>query len=205
MENGEARRLLREGPEVRGKMAEEPNAGAPAAAAPAKGGSKLVPIILVTNTLLMAGVLFMVLKKPAAGPAAAAEPAAEGHGESKGEGHGEEGGHEKSGGGGKKEEGPGPMVKLDNFVIQLKAADSERYVRVAFDLEMKAEPDKDLVAARLSPIRDSIIAYFSDRNIEDLRGSQGMEKTKGELKARLDEIVPGNRIKAVYVTDFIVQ
>jgi flagellar FliL protein len=180
-------------------MAEEANPAAAAAAAPAKGGSKLVPIILIMNTLLMGGVLAMVLKKPGAAPAAAA--AAEGHGEEGGE-HGEKGGGEK---GGKKEEGPGPMVKLDNFVIQLKAADSERYVRVAFDLELKAEPDKDVVAARLSPIRDSIIAYFSDRNIEDLRGSQGMEHTKAELKKRLEEIVPGNRIKAVYVTDFIVQ
>jgi flagellar FliL protein len=178
-------------------MAEDANAAA-AAAAPAKGGSKLVPIILIMNTLLMGGVLAMVLKKPAAAPAAAAE----GHAEESGE-HGEKGGGEH--GTGKKEEGPGPMVKLDNFVIQLKAADSERYVRVAFDLELKAEPDKDLVAARLSPIRDSIIAYFSDRNIEDLRGSQGMEHTKEELKKRLEQIVPGNRIKAVYVTDFIVQ
>jgi flagellar FliL protein len=187
--------LLRDRLEERGKMAEEPNAAA-AAAAPAKGGgSKLVPIILVMNTLLMAGVMAMVLKKPGAAPAAVAAEAHEG-----GE-HGDKGGGEH----GKKEEGPGPMVKLDNFVIQLKAADSERYVRVAFDLELKAEPDKDVVAARLSPIRDSIIAYFSDRNIEDLRGSQGMEHTKDELRKRLDEIVPGNRIKAVYVTDFIVQ
>jgi flagellar FliL protein len=171
-------------------MAEEPK---DPAAPPAKaGGSKLVPIILITNTLLMGGVLAMVLRKPSGTPPPAAT-----------EGHAEEGsGHDK---GGKKDEGPGPMVKLDNFVIQLKAADSERYVRVAFDLELKNELDKEVVAARLSPIRDSIIAYFSDRNIEDLRGSEGMSHTKEELKKRLDILVPGNRIKAVYVTDFIVQ
>jgi flagellar basal body-associated protein FliL len=157
------------------------------------GGSKMVPLLLVTNTLLMGGVLFLVMKKPAAMPAApVAAAAAEEHGG--GDGHGK-----------KASDAPGPMLKLDNFIIQLKTSDTDRYVRVAFDLEVHSELDKEAVTARLSQVRDSIISYFSDRTLDELRGSAGMERTKEQLFKRLDELIAGRRLKAIYMTDFIVQ
>jgi flagellar FliL protein len=159
-------------------------------ARPAGGGSKMVPLLLVVNMLLIGGVAFLVMKKPAASPAT---PAAA---------HEESGEHGK---GHKPSDAPGPMIKLENFVIQLKTSDTDRYVRVAFDLEIVNEQEKDAVTARLSQIRDSIIAYFSDRTLDELRGSSGMERTKEQLFKRLDELVGGRRLKAIYLTDFIVQ
>ena len=158
---------------------------------PAGGGSKMVPLLLVVNMLLIGGVAFLVMKKPAAAPAAPAA-AHEESGEHGGKGH-------------KPSDAPGPMIKLENFVIQLKTSDTDRYVRVAFDLEIVNEQEKDAVTARLSQIRDSIIAYFSDRTLDELRGSSGMERTKEQLFKRLDELVGGRRLKAIYLTDFIVQ
>jgi flagellar FliL protein len=185
-------------------MSEEAKAAeTPATPPPKAGGSKIVPILMIMNTLLVAGVLVFVMKgkSPAAAPGAAASESGD-HAEGASE-HGEG----KSGGGehGEKTGGPGPMVKLENFVIQLKAVDSERYVRVAFDLELAAEPDKDVIQARLSHIRDSIISYFSDRTLDELRGSDGMDHIKQTLLKRLDGVVPGHRIKAIYITDFIIQ
>ena len=49
-------------------MADEANVAEGAPAPAQGGGGKLVPIMLVTNTLLMAGVLFMVLRKPSGAP-----------------------------------------------------------------------------------------------------------------------------------------
>jgi flagellar protein FliL len=159
-------------------------------ARPAGGGGKMVPALLLMNTLLMGGVAFLVMKKPAASPAvpAAAAATADEHG----------GAHKPS-------DAPGPMLKLDNFVIQLKTTDTERYIRVAFDLEIVNEQEKDAVTARLSQIRDSIISYFSDRTLDELRGSAGMDRTKEQLFKRLDDLVGGRRLKALYLTDFIVQ
>ena len=184
-------------------MSDEVKAETPAAAPKAPGGSKIVPIMLVMNTLLVVGVLVFVMKKQA--PAGVVAPAAAASGEGE---HGEKGEHGEAKGGGEhgdKGGGPGPMVKLENFVIQLKAVDSERYVRVAFDLELGSEPDKEIIQARLSQIRDSIISYFSDRTLDELRGSDGMDHIKQMLLKRLDAVVPGHRIKAIYITDFIIQ
>lgn len=169
----------------------------PQTPAPAAGGSKLVPLLLVVNTGLMGATLFMAMRKPPAA-AMAAPAAAGGHEEAGHEGAGKEGG----GPGGVK---PGVMLRLENFVIQLKSIDAERYVRVAFDLEVPTEADKDIVQTHVSRIRDSIITYFSDRTVEEMRGSDGMDRIKAALLKRFEEIVPGHRIKAVYVTEFIVQ
>ena len=185
-------------------MSEEVKAETPAAPPPAKGGSKLVPIMMVMNTLLVGGVLMFVMKKQPAGVGAPAAAAAA-EGEHGGGEHGEKPAEGKAGEHGGPGGGPGPMVKLENFVIQLKAVDSERYVRVAFDLELGAETDKDVIQARLSHIRDAVISYFSDRTLDELRGSDGMEHIKATLLKRLDGVVPGHRIKAIYITDFIVQ
>lgn len=168
--------------------------------APPPKKSKVIPLVLVANTLLLAGVMVFVMKKQS--PASAA-PAA--HEEAKAEEHGaaaeSESGGEHGGAG-----MPGPTVKLDNFIIQLRTVETEsRYVRVGFDLELGAENDKNVLSARMAPVRDSIISYFADRSLEELRGSDGMEQTKVNILKRLETIVPGHRIKAIYITDFVVQ
>lgn len=164
---------------------------------PKGGGGKLLPIMLIMNTALIGGVLFFVMKKPSAAVAPAPDKAGAEGGEKDGE-HAEalaKGGFLP----------PGPILKLENFVIQLKTVDTDRYVRLAFDVEVGNEKDKEAVTAHLSHIRDLVISYFADRTLDELRGSEAMERTKATLIKRIDEIVPGHRIKNIFVTDFIVQ
>jgi flagellar FliL protein len=174
----------------------EEAAAAPASAAPKSGGnSKLIFIMLGLNVLMMGAVMFVVMRKPSSHPAAPVEaPAAA----AKGEGPA----GEKGAPGTPK---PGPILKLENFVIQLRGVDQDRYVRVSFDLEVAADLDREAVQSRLPQIRDSIITFFSDRTLDELRGSEGIERTKTSIMKRLEEIVPGRRVRAVYITDFIIQ
>jgi flagellar FliL protein len=169
-------------------------APAPAEAkTPRAGGNKLIPIILVVNVVMMGAVLLMVMRKPSASSSASVEPAAS-------SGHGEATSGEHVAGA-----SPGPILKLENFVIQLRGVDQDRYVRVAFDMEVGGDADREVVQARLPQIRDSVITYFSDRTLDELRGSEGIDRTKSALMKRLDEVVPGRRIHALYITDFIIQ
>ena len=184
-----------EGGEAEGNEAE--------AAQKKKGGGKILPLLLLVNTLLIGAVLFFLVKRPAAAPL---PPKGE-----QGEEHAEE--EEKSEGGKEGESGkrglafkvPGPILKLENFVIQLKTVDQDRYVRLAFDVEVSTEDDKTAITAHMSHIRDLVIAYFADRTLDELRGSEAMERTKATLIKKIDEIVPGKRIKNLFITDFIVQ
>lgn len=177
------------------------------------GGGKLLPIMLIMNTALIGGVLFFVMKKPAPvaaaagagkeGEQAAAAAGAEGHGA---EGEGKEGDHGAPKDGKKGAYAPpGPILKLENFVIQLKTVDADRYVRLAFDIEAANEADKAAIQDHLSHIRDLVISYFADRTLDELRGSEAMERTKATLIKRIDDLVPGRRVKNLFITDFIVQ
>ncbi len=161
--------------------------------------SKMVPMMLIVNTLLVTGVLlFTMTRKQSAAPAApAAEPAAGGeHGaapESKGHGAATSVG------------GMGPTLHLETFIVQLKALDAERYAHLGIDVEVGGEDDKTKITGQLPRVRDAIIMYLSDRTADELRGSEGMGHLKEELLTRLRALVPSSRIGAVLITDFIVQ
>ncbi|MGD0835734.1 MAG: flagellar basal body-associated FliL family protein [Polyangia bacterium] len=190
------------------------------AAKPPEKPSKLVPAILVANTVLMGAVLGVVLlRKPEAGspapptalkaaPSAERGKAAEGKEGSHGKGGGSESGESTGQGESAAADpagAPGPMLKLENFIIQLRGTDTDRYVRVAFDLELTSEADRAPLQAHMPHIRDAIITYFSDRSIDELRGSEGMERVKAAVAKRLDDLLGSMRVRAVFITELVIQ
>jgi flagellar protein FliL len=181
------------------------------------GGSKLLPAMLGLNSLLIAGVLVMLVLKPGglkSAPAAAGK--SEGHdsekkaeGEKKAEEHGEKSseGHGSSEGRVEKASAPvgSPTLKLPDFTVRLRNPEADRYARITFEVQVAAESDKTTVEARLPQVRDAFLSYLSDRTMEELRGSEGIEKTKQALLDRMPNAAPGAKVLAIYVTDMVVQ
>jgi len=191
----------------------------PAAKAP-EGPSKLIPTILIANTVLMGAVLAVVLLRKPQAAAAVASPVAKtdkGHSESpegaagkeagkdEGGGHGEVAGHGEAAASGDPSGAPGPILKLENFIIQLRGTDTDRYVRVAFDLELVSEADRAAIQSRMPHIRDAIISYFSDRSLDELRGSEGMDRIKLAVAKKLDDILSAHRVRSVFITELVIQ
>ena len=182
-----------------------------------------MPILVGVNSLLLVGVLgfmaYTVLHKPAATDEKAdeAEAKSEEHPKAEGGEKKAEGGEKKAEGKGEKKEGgekegasamanaPGPMVKLPDFVVHLRNPDLDRYARITFEVEVMAEPDKERLTANLPRVRDAFISYLSDRTVEELRGSEGLGRTKDALQQKLRELVPEARFRALYISDFVVQ
>lgn len=182
---------------------------AAAGVAPAKG-SKLVPILLGVNFLMIAGIGGLVVMKMghAEKPAAAAKKGGE-HGEAAAEGeHAEEAPAEHDEPIDPKQVAPpgmGPTVRLADFVVHLRDTDAERYARMSFELEIRGDPDKERVTKHLPKIRELFLSYLADRTVEDLRGSEGMERTKKDLLARLQTQAPSAHIRNVFITDIVIQ
>jgi flagellar protein FliL len=166
----------------------------------AKGNSKILPIILVVNTLLMVGVLVFVMKKPDAQAAPGAKEhsaAAKEHG---GSAEKTEGGEHPGEG-----EGPGPSLRLDNFTVQIRAPEGDRYAHMTLEIEVAVDADKRPFETRMPHIRDAVIGYLADRSEDELRGSEGLGQVKQALIKKVDEIVPGHRIRGLFITEFIIQ
>ncbi len=197
------------------------------APAPAKS-SKVMPILLGLNSLLMVGVVgfmgYSMMKKPAPAPTeehgeeASGEGGADEHekapaekhekaekSEKKGEAKKEEGKHEGAEHAPSAAGAPGPLVRISDFVVHLRNPDLDRYARVTFEIEVFTEADKERLTASIPRVRDAFISYLSDRTVEELRGSDGLGRTKDALQQRLRDLVPDVRIRALYISDFVVQ
>lgn len=205
-------------------MSDAKKAGEPAQAPAAKGGSKLLPVFVGVNSLLLIGVMvFMVLQMKQQQQAVSAAIAALGkgpvgdkhdkaapdeHAAPATEGHDEPPAEEPKG----EPEEPGApppsravVVKLAEFVVHLRNPDADRYARMSFDVEVFADSDKDRINRSLPRVRDAFISYLSDRTLEDLRGSEGLARTKDSLQTTLRQVCPDARVRALYISDFVVQ
>lgn len=198
------------------------------------GGSKLMPIMMGVNSLLLVGVMAFLFLSMKQTKALVAEVATKSSSSSEKKGDDEKSEKaeksekseksekaepkeeksekseksEKGEGGEGKEGGGGPantMVKLPDFVVHLRNPDADRYARLSFDVEVFGESDRDRLTASLPRVRDAFISYLSDRTLEDLRGSEGLSRTKDSLQTTLRQLVPDARIKALYISDFVVQ
>jgi flagellar FliL protein len=183
----------------------EAAAETPGDVVPAKSGSKVLPIILVVNTLLLTGVLVFVMKRPSAQAAGKGE-----HGEKSdhAEKAGEKGEHGEKGEKGEGEvdpDGPGPTMRLEGFIVQVRSADGDRYAHLTVEMEIGSEGDKKAFESRMPRIRDAVIGYLSDRTEDELRGSEGLQQMKDALTKKIDEIVPGHRVRGLFTTEFIIQ
>lgn len=159
------------------------------------GGSKIVPILLGVNMLLVVGVLALFMLR-GGGAASASAATGDGHGEAKAEG----GGHGEGG-----EAGPGPTTKMADFVVHLRDAEVDRYARISFEVELGGEPDKARFDRYTARVRDGFISYLSDRTLEELRGSEQVKKVKQALQEQLKELAPGAKVRALYITDLVIQ
>jgi flagellar FliL protein len=167
-------------------------------AKPAGGGSKIVPILLGVNMLLVVGVLALFFLKGGLGGSHAAE-AKTGEAAAKGEEHGGEAAGGEAG-------MPGATTKLADFVVHLRDAEVDRYARISFEVELGGgEPEKAKFDRYMPRIRDGFIAFLSDRTLEELRGSEQVKKVKGALADLLRELAPGVKIRALYITDLVIQ
>jgi flagellar FliL protein len=181
------------------------------------GGSKILVLLVGMNSLLLVGVLaflVMQMRQQSHGAAVASHSKAEKHveeaspeaGEAKGEGaegkEGKEGAAPAAEPSGTK---LGPLVKIADFVIHLRNPDADRYARMSFDVEVFSESDKERLIAQTPKVRDAFITYLSDRSLEELRGSEGLGRTKETLQSTLRQILPDIRIRAIFISDFVVQ
>jgi flagellar FliL protein len=76
---------------------------------------------------------------------------------------------------------------------------------MSIELEVADEMAKGMVEKKVPPIRDAILSYLSDRTPDELRGSDGLKEIKESMIKKLDELIPGHRIRNLYITDFIIQ
>ena len=160
----------------------------------AGNSSKLLIIIVALNTLIAGGTVAFTLLRAPPPPAAKGEHGAEAGGE-KGEENGEHGAAPAA----------RPMARIENIVVRLRNPEVDRYARITLEIELTKISDVATFQSNLPKVRDSVISTVADRTAEQLTGSPGMIKLKGELVEKISEALGADIVKAVYLSDFVVQ
>lgn len=167
----------------------------------APGGTSLVVVaLLVLNTLLSGGGLALAwLRGGELGSAPGGSPDAEPSSPAASA----DGGAAAASDGGKPE--AGELVQVESMTLQLRNPEVARYVRLSVQLEVPTADDANTVKQKMALLRDGFISFLSDRSYEDLRGSGGLERAKAGLIEAARKAVGKERVRGLYITDFVVQ
>lgn len=99
----------------------------------------------------------------------------------------------------------GPMVNIDEFIVNIISDENNHYVKASLTIELSSEPSKEELAKRMPQIRDAILLLVGNKTFEELQDLQGKKQLKAELLSKINAILHTGQATAIYFTDFVVQ
>lgn len=99
----------------------------------------------------------------------------------------------------------GPMVAIDEFIVNIISEDGRHYVKASLTLELDKEDVIEETRKRMPQIRDSILLLVGNKTFEELQDLQGKKQLKAELVSKINSFLQAGKVKAIYFTDFVVQ
>jgi flagellar basal body-associated protein FliL len=173
-----------------------------------KGGSPLMLVLLLVNTLGVLGVgAYVVLVMPKGAPAAMSPEAmaAQGGGEGKG-GGGAAAKDPKGRPEGLPEGGnAGPMLDLGEVIVNLREPGGDHFLKTKLSLELDVEATRPEVEARLSQIRYQINMLLAGQRMADVQGPEKMEALRQAMVRRVNAVLTSGRVVGVWPEVWIVQ
>lgn len=98
------------------------------------------------------------------------------------------------------------VMPLDPFLVNLADIDQVRFLKATFQLGIGEEPKEESAAnVAEAAMRDSIISLLSSKTAEQILTTQGKDKLREEIRARINRISPEMKVVEVYIVDFVVQ
>lgn len=99
----------------------------------------------------------------------------------------------------------GPMVTMDDFIVNILDAEGTRYLKASMTLELESPEALAEVEERKAQVRDAILLYLSSKTFDEIRDLQGKLQLRADLIGRLNGLLSSGKVKTIYFTDFVVQ
>lgn len=99
----------------------------------------------------------------------------------------------------------GPMVDIDEFIVNIISGDSAHYVKASLTVELSNENAKTEVENRMPQMRDTVLMLVGNKTYEELQDIQGKKQLKAELKGNINGFLQTGKVKSIYFTNFVVQ
>jgi flagellar protein FliL len=99
----------------------------------------------------------------------------------------------------------GPQVNIEEFIVNIISGDAAHYVKVSLTVELTNEEVKGEVEKRMPQIRDAILLLIGNKTFEELQDLQGKKQLKAEITGKMNSFLKAGKVKAIYITNFVVQ
>ncbi len=99
----------------------------------------------------------------------------------------------------------GPMININEFVVNIISADTPHYVKASLTLELDNALTQPEAEQRMPQIRDAILLLIGNKTFDELQDLQGKKQLKAELKSRINSFFKTGSVRAIYFTNFVVQ
>jgi flagellar FliL protein len=99
----------------------------------------------------------------------------------------------------------GPLVPINEFLINLLDKDNSRYLKATMTLEVDSKATAEEIEARMPQIRDAILLLTSNKTFVELHDLQGKMQLRAELIGQLNTLLTKGQVKHIYITNFVIQ
>ena len=106
---------------------------------------------------------------------------------------------------GKQVDAIGPLVPINEFLINLLDKENSRYLKATMTLEVDNEEAAEEIQTRMPQIRDAILLLTSNKTFAELHDLQGKMQLRAELIGHLNTLLAKGQVKHIYITNFVIQ
>jgi flagellar FliL protein len=99
----------------------------------------------------------------------------------------------------------GPIVDLDQFVVNLLSNDGRRYLKVKISFEVTNKGGLQEMENKKVLVRNSVIDLLSGKRFDEISTESGKIRLREELKTSINRYLRDTQIKNVFFTDFVIQ
>ena len=101
----------------------------------------------------------------------------------------------------------GPVMSLDEFLVNLSDPGSDHFLKVTVGLELDKAKGKSAegLKEQTPAIRDAVLTALSSQSRDAVTPVKGREKLKAEIKKNVNQVLGEEDVQNVYFTNFVTQ
>ncbi len=100
----------------------------------------------------------------------------------------------------------GRVIALESVVVNIAQTEGRRYLKATVHVEVPEEEKvvKE-VESRKPLLLDALVGTLSKKTLTDVTAPEALDRLRGELLERLCDTLGRERIRRVFITEFVVQ
>jgi flagellar protein FliL len=99
----------------------------------------------------------------------------------------------------------GPLLKMEDFVVNIMQKDTTRFLKIGITLETKNKESSERIKSRMPQITDAVLLLVGNKHFDQIKDLQGKLQLKADLLAKINSLIGKDEVTEIFFTDFVVQ